>query len=870
MNKLKYIFLSSILLAALNAFPQTAYFADGYHGGIYGHYPLWQTGFMVDQLTQHKNWKINLEIEPETWDTVKAKDFQGYSRFKDLLVNPTDPSQIEFVNPSYAQPYCFNISGESIIRQFIYGMKKTRDHFPGTLFKTYSSEEPCFTSSLPQILKSLGFKYAVLKNPDTGWGGYTSAFGGELVNWVGPDGTEITTVPRYECEQLKAGSTWQTMAWTNSKEYINECLNKGIIHPAGMCYQDAGWKNGPWLGDGNQNYQPTEYITWADYIENKSIKLPVQNWNVSLEDILVNLMCGSQVLQRIARQVIVSENKILQAEKIASISKVYLNQDFPEKIFQNAWRTLMLSEHHDCWIVPYNGKPGNTWADKVKTWTDNTNKISDSIIQISIASLTTGPNCPNPMNIRIFNSNGSKGNDLAMVALPGDWQNKIIKITDCANKEIPSQIIQCPENNIKKIIFKADVPSVGYTTYKIQTSKPHKIKGAHILQLADGTFQMETDLYRIILDPGKGGMIKSLIAKTIDNKEFVDQKNEHGFNELRGNFYNDGGFCSSTQNEAKISIVENGPVRISIKIEGTIASNPFSQTVTLVQGQKLIDFKVKINWKGNPAIGEYAQDKNYKAENLRKAFYNDKYKLLLMFPLNLKSQAVFKNAPFDVCESKLSNTFFNTWDSIKNNIILNWVDIYDSNSRQGLALFCDHTTSYVHGSDFPLGLTIQYSGKGLWGRNYNMEGPTEINYALVPQSGKWDESEIWTENTKWNEPSISALMNLPDSSDMYKSLIDVDGSNIEITALKLDGNDLILRLFNSGSNSASQKISFDCVADSVEMIELSGKSIIKMSVNHDKSGRTMVDVPVPKFGFKTLKLTNVKASITSKQKFLKN
>jgi hypothetical protein len=26
---------------------------DGYHGGIYGHYPLWNTQFMVDRLAQH-------------------------------------------------------------------------------------------------------------------------------------------------------------------------------------------------------------------------------------------------------------------------------------------------------------------------------------------------------------------------------------------------------------------------------------------------------------------------------------------------------------------------------------------------------------------------------------------------------------------------------------------------------------------------------------------------------------------------------------------------------------------------------------------------------------------------------------------------
>ncbi len=54
----------------------------------------------------------------------------------------------------------------------------------------------------------------------------------------------------------------------------------------------------------------------------------------------------------------------------------------------------------------------------------------------------------------------------------------------------------------------------------------------------------------------------------------------------------------------------------------------------------------------------------------------------------------------------------------------------------GLALFSDHTTSYTHGENFPLGLTIQYSGNGIFYRNYTIDGPTEINYALLPHKGK--------------------------------------------------------------------------------------------------------------------------------------
>lgn len=50
-----------------------------------------------------------------------------------------------------------------------------------------------------------------------------------------------------------------------------------------------------------------------------------------------------------------------------------------------AWRTLMLSQHHDCWIVPYNRlNGGKTWAETVTDWTRNTNQKSQRVIDQSL------------------------------------------------------------------------------------------------------------------------------------------------------------------------------------------------------------------------------------------------------------------------------------------------------------------------------------------------------------------------------------------------------------------------------------------------------------------------------------------------------
>jgi len=849
--QLVLILLLTGLSAGVSA--QQAYFIDGFHGGVYGGYPDNFTRFMVDQLKKHPEWKINIEIEPETWDKAKIVDSAAYNEFKALANDQSAAGRIEFINPSYAQSYLYNISGESIIRQFSYGIKNVRSHFPGAIFTTYSSEEPCFTTALPQILKSFGFKYASLKNPNTCFGGYTAAHGGELVSWVGPDGTAITTSPRYGMEKLSDKSTWQTIGWENSPVFVKGAYADGIKHPVGMTIQDAGWKGGPFMGIGLRFGIQTTYTTWRNYFENITAGDAKPAWKPSQEDMLVNLVWGSQVTQKIAQEVRMAENKIIIAEKMAALARIYHNVKWPADSLDAAWRTLLLAQHHDCWIVPYNGKPGHTWADNVLTWTNNTINKSDSVINSSANA--------NPVNnaggnfITIYNTTGTKRHEIAGVAIPPNLKNQLVKVLDAMRREVPSQVVADGETG--KIIFKADVPAMGYNTYKLFAGAPAKNTGASVTQSPNGLYKLETDLYSITIDPAKGGVIKSFIAKKLNNREFVDNANPRGFNELRGNFYNDDGFKSSEDNPAKIEILQQGPLLVKLAIKGTINGSDFSQVLSVAQGQERIDLQVNIDWKGNPGIGQSTPPGTYDWKNPKKAFYDDRLKLLALFPLNLKNQKVYKNAPFDVTESRLDNTFYNSWDSIKNNVILNWVDVTDGAGKYGMAMFTDHTTSYTHGKDFPLGLDIQYSGMGLWGRDYKINGPTSINYALIPHARKWDKAGIWTAGTQWAEPLIAVVSGSSPSSKSH-SFITIDKPGIEITSMVFDGDDLLVRLFNAEGDNTHPQITIDSRLNNAELVELNGKRKEELIVATVAGGKSAVSLTIPRFGFRTIKLSGIK------------
>lgn len=813
-----------LFVSLLVAVAQDVYFVDGYHGGIYGHYPVeWKTRFIVDQLKANPDWCIGLEIEPETWDTVKVKTPIDYADFKQMV---STGRQIEFTNPTYAQPYCYNISGESIIRQFKYGIEKIKKHFPSVEFSTYSVEEPCFTSCLPQLLSQFGFKYASLKCPNTCWGGYVSAYGGELVNWIGSDGTSMLSVPRYECEDFEKNSTWQTIAWRSQRKFWNACFDMGIKHPVGMCYQDAGWKGGPWLGRRNR----AKYVTWTDYIENVTSRKTDNDWHFSQEDVRVSLMWGSQVLQRIGRQVRRAENAMVVAEKMSAIAFVSDGYHMRQTCVDEGWRTLMLAQHHDSWIVPYNGlNKRGTWAQNIKCWTDTT--ISIANVEKLRAAEMFGQTTGTARYIKVFNTSGSARRDVVEVSCFGENISRSIKLVD-ANGLSADGVIE--EGTLR---FVADVPAFGYNTYRLAESDGRSITKYRV----NGNI-VETGFYKIEFDLNRGGVISSFISKRDGNKELIDVNNQLSFGELRGFFYDLGRFCSSTESPAEMTVVRDNGIDVKVCIKGNISKHPFVQTYTLSDVNPIVKSELTIDWKENVGIGEYYETDK---KGNRRAFYDDRYKLSVLFPIKLNKTEVYKDAPFDVCKSSNDNTFFNEWQKIKHNIVLNWVEAYSRSDDYALTVFSDHTTTYSHGEDYPLSLTAQYSGGGLWWRDYGINGPMAMNYAFMPHKGEWNVAGVQSASESFNEP-MTAIVYSGNTDMDTKSYIDLSGTGYQLSAACEVEGKLMVRIFNASGSSDEKSIKFNLPISQIEEVDLNGD--VK---NECKVKQGLMLVAIPRFGIRT-------------------
>lgn len=808
-------------------------FADGYHGGIYGHYPLWCTRFFVDKMAEHPEWRINLEIEPETWDSVRLHTPADYEAMKALAADP----RVEFVNPAYGQPYCFNIHGESLVRHFEYGMAKLREHFPDVRLTCYSSEEPCFTDCLPAVLRGFGYTHAVLKCPDTCWGGYLRGHGRGVVSWVGPSGDSIPALPRYGCEELVEGSTWQTAAWNNSAEYLDACRRAGVRFPAGMCFQDAGWRNGPWIGTGEATAGGSRYVTWSEYFGHVWDGRTDGEWHLTQEDILVNLMWGSQVLQRVAQRVRAAENRAVQAEKADLMRWLGGGAAADSTRVAAMWRPLMLAQHHDCWIVPYNTVlDGRSWAAMVELWCDAAVAEADSLVGRGAAG----------HEFDVVNTSGHARRGVVRVALPDDMAGEDpLCVVDARGRSLPCWRVECDGG--AACLFEAETPAFGAARYRLERgASRHRVASACAAYRTAEGFVVESDIYRMVIDTARGGAVASLVDRRT-GREVVDRGSEWGFNTLRGYFYDEGRFFSSAESAARVEVEYATPVEVRVAIVGSIAGEPVRQTLTLRRGDEVIDCTLRIAWRGNRGIGEYA-DSGEATEN-RRAFKDDRYKLLLMFPAATGEAVLHKNAPFSVCRSRLGDTFFKTWDGHKHNVVVDWVDV--TGAGGGLTLMSDHTTSYSYGGDMPLALTVQYSGKGLWGRDYPIEGATEMSYALMPHAGEWDAAAVWNAGCESNEPL--AVRPAEESVVPGRSLVDVDGV-CELSSARRRGGDVELRLFNPAPEEAECRVSLGFGVSRAVLTRLDGRVEHELATSR-RRGRTSVAVTVPPSGFATLRLT---------------
>jgi alpha-mannosidase len=382
--------------------------------------------------------------------------------------------------------------------------------------------------------------------------------------------------------------------------------------------------------------------------------------------------------------------------------------------------------------------------------------------------------------------------------------------------------------------------------------------GARAVMEPEGTVLVESDRYRVRLDPKRGGTLSSIFDKQL-RTEFVDTANQRLFNEYRGYFINEKEWLSSASQPATVQIIENGPLRVRIALAGRVGEHSFGCVLTLANGQPRIDFRVRFQFKPDTWIGDpYRVSPERKRSDRRRSYHDDRWKLNAFFPVALPKQTIYKDAAYDVCRSKLSDTFYQRWDEAKHNIILNWIDVADEEKGLGMAIFSDLVTSYVHGPEHPPALVLAWGWDGVpFFDDCPLNGDHEAGYSILPHRGKWDEAGIWQACRERSEPLLAQLTDGKPAGSNGQSLVSVSGTGVEVPTLMAEGNDLLVRLFNAAGDAGSRTVSLAVKPARVELVELDGRTIQQLPITSASDGRYEVRLAMPRFGIRTLRCYGV-------------
>ena len=170
--------------------------------------------------------------------------------------------------------------------------------------------------------------------------------------------------------------------------------------------------------------------------------------------------------------------------------------------------------------------------------------MSDLSLQRSLDALLDGRSARGRRFVRLFNPTAATLDAVVPVPMPGAARPSRTVSLDADGRRFPTQVVASDAPGRSALLVRGTVPPLGYATVELRDDAAATEAGVTAAN-DEHAVVLESDRYRIEFDPAKGGTIRSLVAKSLGGREFVDAAHERRFNELRGHFYDKGGFHSS-------------------------------------------------------------------------------------------------------------------------------------------------------------------------------------------------------------------------------------------------------------------------------------------------------------------------------------
>ena len=754
-----------------------------------------------------------------------------------------------FVGPWYTLPDEFLVSGESIIRNLMLG-HKISSRFGRVMKVGYVPDQFGHISQLPQILRGFDIDSAVFSR---GLGDEGETLGSEFV-WRAPDGSKVLAI-----HQIGGYMSTSALGYENPDEFgistapLN--LKKALesVNRNKLILSKYARTNYLLLNNGEDFFEPQpELPDIIKYLNDNIVDAKVIHSN--FEELIKRIKASHPNLDffegelRAAkywfmlfgvlstRMVIKQRNERTQTnlEKIAEplATLAWLDGlEYPEHHLWQAWKYLLQSHFHDsicgCGIDAVHRDVLHRFIRSLQI----SNNISrDSVNYLGSRIDTTFSN-PDSRPIMVFNCLNWIRNGVANVNLSisdkEDISPNYFVLDNNGEKALANISISIESEKRKlreaKVSFLAEkIPAFGFKIYYLSSPNQEETLSS---TLKSNKNIIENEYFQIIAN--KNGTLKIIYKPSnfcFDGvllfEDVEDAGDEYNFSPARFSRK-----ITSEKCAAKVTVLDEGPVSISLKIEillklpKEISINRSTRSdkfvncllqsyVTLYPKVRRIDFRTVFN--------NCAKD----------------HRLRVIFPTDIMTDCTYAESPFDVVRRSIETPSATDWKESPSSTQPQQSYVSISDDQKGLTLINQGLPEYEairteNGTSILLTLLrcvgwlsrddlITRKGRAgprlyphLRTPDAQCLGRQEFRYSLVIHEGDWKDNKVWQEAHNHNTPLIvhpTSQHQGPLPQEF--SFLQIKPESLIISALKKGElkNSLILRVYNPESKQTEVEV----------------------------------------------------------------
>jgi len=660
-------------------------------------------------------------------------------------------------------------SGEAMVRQGLYG-QLTLERLLGRRATTgFNPDSFGHTGTLPQILKKQGMENYVFMRP----GPHEKSLPSDLFWWEGMDGTRVLTF-RIRDSYNDTGNVRNRLEKVLGQLQDQPVKSFMYFFGAGDHGGGATKENIRSIGELMSEKEAPEVIYstpdryFKEIRDGEERSLPVVSDD--LQHHAPGCYTADSAIKKGNRQ---SETALVIAEKIAAIGSVAWGAHYPRKELTEAWQRLLFLQFHD-------SLAGSSLAEHTQTALEGFGFALDIAHQATYKAVQKlewqiPTEDPDSQYLVVFNPHAWEVQ--ANIEYDLTWRNmeKPTRVEDGRGNPLPHQwtAASSETGSRRKLVAQVPLPPLGYRQIRILGSETPQ--NGHAVKAGENS--LENEYLRVHFSPGGSIGIwdkesgRELFAEgnTGCRAVVIDDPSDTWSHDIQ-TFSNEIGAFGN----AVIKILENGPLRATIRIVSTYGASTLTIDWILYAGSRNLEAEVTIDWH----------------EHLKM--------LKFSFPVDVEAPVATYETPYGHIVREANGN---------EDPGQRWIDVTGKRQGEnyGLTVLNDAKYGYsVKGGDMRISVArsavyahhnprvLDMKSEHLW----MDQGIQTFRMMLVPHRGTWKESGLARKAEEFSAPPVVIYQGIHGGSlPKSESFVAVNVPEVIVTAIKQaeNGEELIVR-----------------------------------------------------------------------------